>query len=136
MEKVTSELVGPVRYDHAEFRSLDAVLTFQTAAAVELLPDAISKHSPLALAIGFAVGTGAMLGLKKVMERFEPEGGGEDHAHLVASEAVSQADGPQGMLVRWVLTCSLMGCSSVSPSSLAKRPACCLRSDSVSRCFR
>jgi ZIP family zinc transporter len=27
------------------------------AAAVELLPDAISKHSPLALAIGFAVGT-------------------------------------------------------------------------------
>ena len=29
VEKVTSELVGPVRYDHAEFRSLDGVLTFQ-----------------------------------------------------------------------------------------------------------
>ena len=68
------------------------------AAAFELLPDAISKHSPLALAIGFALGTGTMLGLKKVMERFEPADGGENHAHLVASEALAHAGGPQGML--------------------------------------
>lgn len=39
------------------------------AAAVELLPDAISKHSPIALAIGYAAGTAAMLVIAKVMER-------------------------------------------------------------------
>ena len=76
------------------------------AAAVELLPDAISKHSPLALAIGFAAGTAAMLGISKVMERFETEEEGSDsepaHAHLVASEAyadqVQRTGGPGGML--------------------------------------
>src|SRR5487761_408835 len=47
-----------------------------------LLPDAISKHSPIGLVIGFAAGTVAMLGIAKVMERFEPEEGDEDHAHL------------------------------------------------------
>jgi zinc transporter, ZIP family len=71
------------------------------AAAVELLPDAISKHSPIALAIGFAAGTAAMLGISKVMERFESEEG-DDHSHLVASEALAHAvqrgAGPEGML--------------------------------------
>jgi len=74
------------------------------AAAVELLPEAISKHSPLALAIGFAAGTAAMLGISKIMERFEPdeEGEGPAHSHLVASEAladqVQRTGGPGGML--------------------------------------
>jgi len=72
------------------------------AAAVELLPDAISKHSPIALAIGFGAGTVALLGIAKVMERFEPEEGEDDHAHLVASEAfahaVQRGAGPEAML--------------------------------------
>jgi ZIP family zinc transporter len=72
------------------------------AAAVELLPDAISKHSPIALAVGFAAGTAAMLAISKVMARFESEEGDEDHSHLVASEALAQAvqrgAGPEGML--------------------------------------
>lgn len=76
------------------------------AAAVELLPDAISKHSPLALALGFVLGTAAMLGIAKFMERLEGgedgEEGGEDHGHLVASEAmahvVQRASGPGAML--------------------------------------
>jgi len=72
------------------------------AAAAELLPIAISKHSPLALAIGFAVGTAAMVGIAKLMERLE--GGDEEPAtgSLVASEAMAQAaqqpSGPGAML--------------------------------------
>jgi len=73
------------------------------AAAVELLPDAISKHSPFALAIGFALGTAAMLGIAKLMERLEGEDEeGGDHTHLVAAEAMShvvqRSSGPGAML--------------------------------------
>jgi len=76
-----------------------------STAAVELLPDAISKHSPIALAIGFAVGTAAMLGIAKLMERLEggeDEKEGGDHTHLVAAEAmahvVQRSSGPGAML--------------------------------------
>ena len=75
------------------------------AAAVELLPDAISKHSPFALAVGFALGTAAMLAIAKLMERLEGE---EDEptagygGSLVASEAMAKvgqrASGPGAML--------------------------------------
>lgn len=76
------------------------------AAAAELLPDAISKHSPLALAVGFALGTAAMLGIGKVMERFEGEDEeGDDRlarASLNPSQAYAQSQqsgkGPGGML--------------------------------------
>ncbi len=77
------------------------------AAATELLPEAISKHSPLALAVGFAFGTAAMLGIGKLMERFEGEeddAGGEApaRASLSASQAYTQAQesgkGPGSML--------------------------------------
>ena len=82
------------------------------AAAVELLPDAISRHSPVALAIGFAVGTAAMLAIAKLMERLEgdeDEDEAEDHARLVASEAmarvVQRQSGPGGMLGAWAWMC-------------------------------
>lgn len=74
------------------------------AAAVELLPDAVSKHSPLALAIGFALGTAAMLAIAKLMERLEGEDKeeGDDHTHLLAAEAmahvVQRSSGPGAML--------------------------------------
>ena len=68
------------------------------AAAVELLPDDMGLHAPFALAIGFALGTAAMLGLRKGMERFEPEDSKEESAPLVASEAITHVQGPQSML--------------------------------------
>jgi len=98
-------IVAAVRSPSARLRTIIqhfAAGIVAAAAAVELLPDAISKHSPIALAVGFAAGTAAMLGIAKVMERFEPEEGDEDHSRLVASEAFAQAvkrgAGPQGML--------------------------------------
>lgn len=72
-------------------------------AAAELLPDAISQHNPLALALGFALGTGAMLAISKVMEQFESkedDDAGRAHS-LSASEAMAEAQrtsGPEGML--------------------------------------
>ena len=68
------------------------------AAAVELLPEDMGQHAPLALAAGFVLGTAAMLGLRKLMERFEGDDADPQEASLVASQAEAHRTGPQTML--------------------------------------
>ncbi len=48
-----------------------------SVVAVELLPDITHRHLPWAIAVGFSLGVGAMLGLKHFMGDGEHEEGGE-----------------------------------------------------------
>lgn len=92
---VLGSLIAAFRVPGAAWRS--AILHFAagvvfSVVAVELLPDIIKRHAPLEVAIGFALGVGAMLGLRVLS-------GGEEKAEAgEATEPAGKTPFPTGLL--------------------------------------
>lgn len=81
------------------------------AVAVELLPSLMQKHAPIALIIGFALGTVLMLGIRYVFE-----GGGE---------AKANADNPTSLLAAVGIDLFIDGFLVGIASRSGKSKGCC-----------
>jgi len=102
------------------------------AVAVELLPEVISKHAPIATIIGFGLGIALMLAIREGMKRFEKGREGKDKSPigLIAITGVDIAiDGlligigfvagaQQGILLTIALTLELLSLGLASVVAL------------------
>jgi zinc transporter, ZIP family len=107
--------------------------TVFAAVAVELLPDLVSKHAPLATIVGFSVGVALMLAIRAFTSKREQEGKEQERgiAGLVTAVGVDitldglligigfVAGAKQGLLLTIALTLELLslGLATVTASS-------------------
>jgi len=104
--------------------------TVFAAVAVELLPDVISKHAPVATVVGFAVGVALMLALRQLSAKAEVANKGNGNTALVVAVGVDitidgfligisfSAGATQGLLITIALTLELLSLGLATVTAL------------------
>lgn len=123
---------GPVARSYIQHLAAGVVIS---VVAVELLPEVVAQHAPVAVVIGFSLGVLAMLGIKYLAERSEAkagEGAGNSSAMLWAIGVdvfldglligVSFAEGADaGRLLTFALTIEMLSLSLAVSAALCRQ---------------
>lgn len=104
--------------------------TVFAAVAVELLPDVVSKHAPMATIVGFAIGVALMLVLRQLSSKAQVVNKGKGSTALVVAVGVDitidgfligisfSAGAAQGLLITIALTLELLSLGLATVTAL------------------